>query len=70
MKVHLLKAVFTVFGVGEAHDFDSGAGMDLFQNITVPVGATLFVTLQWDSPFFSVSGAPGSANDFRHLPYR
>ena len=53
----------TVFGVGEAHDFDPGAGSDVFQNITVPVGATLTVTLQWDSPFFSVSGAPGSSND-------
>ncbi len=54
---------FTVLGGGEAHDFDPGAGVDLFQNITVPIGGTVFVVLQWDSPFFSVSGAPGSAND-------
>jgi len=54
---------FTVFGAGEAHDFDPGAATDLFQNITVPVGERLRVTLQWDSPFFSVSGPPGSPND-------
>lgn len=50
-------------GQGEAHDFDPGADTDIFQNVTVPAGATLLVTLQWDSPFFSVSGAPGSPND-------
>lgn len=53
----------TVFGTGEAHDFNPAGAVDVFHNINVPVGATLFITLQWDSPFFSVSGAPGSAND-------
>lgn len=50
-------------GQGEAHDFDPGPGPDIYQNVTVPAGRTLLVTLQWDSPFFSVSGAPGSPND-------
>src|SRR6056297_1863579 len=50
-------------GQGEAHDFDPGPDTDIFQNVTVPAGATLLLTLQWDSPFFSVSGAPGSPND-------
>ena len=50
-------------GQGEAHDFDPGPDTDIFQNVTVPAGRTLTVTMQWDSPFFSVSGAPGSPND-------
>src|SRR6056297_852812 len=50
-------------GQGEAHDFDPGPGTGIFQNVTVQAGRTLTVTMQWDSPFFSVSGAPGSPND-------
>ncbi len=52
----------TFFG-GVAHDFDPGAGVDVFQSITVPAGSGFFISLQWDSPFFSVSGPPGSLND-------
>ncbi len=48
---------------GDAHDFDPGAGVDVFQSVTIPVGATARISFQWDQPFFSVSGAPGSAND-------
>jgi len=33
------------------------------QQITIPVGRTLKLVYQWDQPFFSVSGAPGSASD-------
>jgi hypothetical protein len=51
------------FGPSEAHDFDPGAGVDTCQQITIPVGRTLTQVYQWDEPFFSVSGAPGSAND-------
>src|SRR6266478_4684156 len=48
---------------GTAHDFDPGGGNDVFQRITVPNGAGFIMVLQWDSPAFSVSGAPGSLND-------
>ncbi|MGH8480359.1 MAG: S8 family serine peptidase, partial [Gammaproteobacteria bacterium] len=51
------------FGSEEAHDFDSGAGVDTCQQITIPVGRTLTLVYQWDQPFFSVSGPPGSASD-------
>ncbi len=51
------------FGDQEAHDFDPGPGTDIFQRITVPQGSGFLITLQWDQPFFSVSGAPGSTND-------
>ncbi len=50
-------------GLGEFHDFDPSAGVDVFQGITVPVGAQFIVSFQWDSPFFSVSGGAGSPND-------
>ncbi len=51
-----------IFG-GELHDFDPGSGVDVFQGITVPEGAQLIVSFQWDEPFFSVSGGAGSSND-------
>ena len=44
------------------HDFDPGGGVDTCQSVSIPTGTTVF-SLQWDQPFFSVSGAPGSAND-------
>jgi hypothetical protein len=49
---------------GTAHDFDPGPVQDVFQRITIPAGAELTISLQWDSPFASVcSGCPGSPND-------
>jgi hypothetical protein len=50
-------------GNGDAHDFDPGPGVDIFQQITIPEGTFVILVLQWDEPFFSVSGPPGSAND-------
>jgi len=47
---------------GEPHDFDSGADTDTFQSITIPEGTEIYIVLQWDSPFYSVS-PPGSRND-------
>jgi Subtilase family/FG-GAP-like repeat len=48
---------------GTAHNFNSSGGTDQFQSITIPAGTTVILSLQWDSPFFSVSGPPGSQND-------
>lgn len=48
---------------GDAHDFDPGEGIDTFQRITLPEGATFTAWFQWDEPFYSVSGDPGAAND-------
>ena len=58
----------SVFGApsflgGIAHNFDSGGGKNHFQSITIPGFATVRFSLQWDSPFFSVSGSPGTQND-------
>jgi subtilisin family serine protease len=51
------------FGPEEGHDFDPGPGIDVCQSITIPVNGTLTMVYQWDQPFFSVSGPPGSASD-------
>jgi len=48
---------------GILHDFDPGPGVDYMQQITIPVGATIIVSFQWDSPFASVSPGNGSPND-------
>jgi len=48
---------------GPLHDFDPGPGSDSFLEFTIPVGSALTFILQWDQPFFSVSGAPGSQSD-------
>jgi Subtilase family/FG-GAP-like repeat len=58
----------SVFGApsflgGTAHNFDSTSGKNHFQSMTIPGSATLRFSLQWDSPFFSVSGSPGTQND-------
>jgi hypothetical protein len=50
-------------GPEEAHDFDPGTGVDTCQQLTIPVRSTLTLVYQWDQPFFSVSGPPGSASD-------
>ncbi|MEM0897709.1 MAG: S8 family serine peptidase [Verrucomicrobiota bacterium] len=48
---------------GPLHDFDPGAGVDTFLEITVGVGSSVTIIVQWDQPFFSVSGAPGCQSD-------
>ena len=56
-----------VFG-GIRHDFDPGPGVDDLQGFMLGSGLTIF-TFQWDQPFFSVSGAPGSASDMDIVLY-
>ena len=51
------------FGAEEAHDFDPGPSVDICQQISIPVGSSVGFSFQWDEPFFSVSGAPGSTSD-------
>ncbi|UCG74043.1 MAG: PKD domain-containing protein [Chromatiales bacterium] len=46
--------------VGRMHDFDPGPGVDLYQNVTVPVDSVLTIAMQWDEPF----GGPGSRTDY------
>jgi hypothetical protein len=46
-----------------ANTGDTGTFGPHLQSITIPAGGTLRSALQWDSPFFSMSGAPGSSNN-------
>ena len=48
---------------GRLHDFDPAAGVDYLQSIYAPFLSGFVMVLQWDEPFFSVSGAPGAASD-------
>lgn len=51
-------------GQSDAHDFDPGPGVDLYQRVTIPVGGVLLLSFQWDQPVFdNGAGSPGSAND-------
>lgn len=47
----------------EAHDFDPSAEVDICQEVNIPAGESISISFQWDEPFFSVSGAPGSTSD-------
>lgn len=45
------------------HDFDPGTGVDSLMQVTIAANSQVIFVLQWDDPFFSVSGAPGAATD-------
>ncbi len=47
---------------GDMHDFDPSSGVDFTQQITIPAGVTLTITLQWDDPFGSLPGAVAQAD--------
>ena len=52
----------TIFGL-EAHDFDPGPGVDVYQQVTFTSGSSVPLSFQWDQPFFSVTGGPGATTD-------
>jgi hypothetical protein len=45
------------------HDFNPAPGVDAFQSVTIRARSDVIVVLQWDQPFFSVSGSPGARSD-------
>jgi len=47
----------------EAHDFNPGAGVDLFQELTIPQGEQVQLSFQWDERFPRLSGGNGAEND-------
>ncbi|MDB5296781.1 MAG: hypothetical protein JWO31_2764, partial [Phycisphaerales bacterium] len=49
-------------GTGTFHDFDPGAGTDVYQAITLDGGKALDLSFQWDQPYASAGGA-ASASD-------
>lgn len=50
-------------GSGTLHDFNSGTETDVRQRIKVPDGTRVLLSLQWDDPFFRISGEPGADTD-------
>ncbi len=48
---------------GVLHDFDPGPAAVTAQPMTIPVGTTMTLIMQWDQPFASVSGAPGAGTE-------
>ncbi|MEM7511253.1 MAG: T9SS type A sorting domain-containing protein [Bacteroidota bacterium] len=61
------EAPFNPSGAGffgeEAHDFDPGPGVDIFQEIRIPAFRSTTWILQWVDNYFSLNGAPGAATD-------
>jgi len=51
-----------VFGLN-AHDFDTGPNIDIYQRLNLPEGERFSLTLQWDSPAYSISGGSGAQTD-------
>jgi hypothetical protein len=53
------------------HNFNgTGSGSaDTLQSISVPPGSVVQIALQWNQPFFSVSGAPGATGDLELALY-
>ncbi len=51
------------------HDFNPDAGVDTLQQVTIPAQTQVIFVLQWDQPFFSVSGSPGAASDLDIILY-
>ena len=47
--------------VGIAHDFNPGSGVDQFQRISLNVGGVLTLSVQWDSPFYSLNPRSGGS---------
>ena len=48
---------------GTAHNFGSNVGQESFPKHHDPGVYRVVFSLQWDSPFFTVSGSPGAQND-------
>lgn len=51
------------------HDFDPGPGVDSLMQVTIPGNTQVIFVLQWENPFFSVSGAPGAQTDMDIILY-
>jgi hypothetical protein len=51
------------------HDFDSGPSVDTLQSFTVSPNGTVYISLQWDQPFASVTGGAGATSDLSLVVY-
>ncbi|MDJ0901787.1 MAG: S8 family serine peptidase [Xenococcus sp. MO_188.B8] len=49
---------------GQFYDFDTSAGVDTLQSITIPAGANATLPLQWDDPFYTLDGVDTNLDVF------
>ena len=54
---------------GTRHDFDAGTGTGSLQQVTIAGNTQIIIVLQWDDPYFSVSGSPGADTDMDIILY-
>ena len=52
------------------HDFDPGPGEDIYQTIKVKPGATLRLSLNWDDPWYSITGSAATDTDVNIFLYK
>ncbi len=52
---------FTLGG-NPIHDFDTGAGVDYGQQLTIPAGLTIYIGFQWDDPYGSLPNSVAGAD--------
>ncbi|MDX1409178.1 MAG: hypothetical protein R3330_13620, partial [Saprospiraceae bacterium] len=52
------------------HDFDPGPGEDIYQTIKVKPGATLRLSLNWDDPWYSITGGAATDTDVNIFLYK
>jgi hypothetical protein len=48
---------------GGLHDFDPSSSTDVRQRLRIAPGETALIGLQWDDPYYRVSGEPGADTD-------
>ena len=51
------------------HDFNASGGVDSLMEVSIPPNTQVIFVLQWDDPFFSVSGPPGADTDMDIILY-
>jgi hypothetical protein len=51
------------------HDFNPGGGTDGLQQVTIPGNTQVVFVLQWDDPYYSVSGGAGADTDLDIILY-
>ena len=49
---------------GQFYDFDTSAGVDTLQSITIPAGENATLPLQWDDPFYTLDGVDTNLDIF------
>lgn len=51
------------------HDFDTSSNVDSLLDVSIPGNTQVIFVLQWDDPFYSVSGTPGADTDMDMILY-